>query len=424
MKIRKTTISVVAASLLISSITFAQASEEAALTVKATSFTEAFTKGTASGQIRVGYIWLNPDEEGAKSTYDLALGGQLKFETAALYGISLGAAFYTSHSILQPDDEDFNAELSSSEQYYDLLGEAYINGDWHGFTARVGRQLIDTPFADSDDSRMTPHTFQAAIAGYNYDNFSVTGGYFSKWQGVDADYHNRADFDDLAPGSNGTWMLGGSYGSDLFECGLWFYSVDKVVNVFYADIVAPIKVAENITLTLGLQAATQSDNTNMETYAEIGSRVEGNLYGAKAELSLFGITAGIAYDYASVDEGDALFGGFGGGPFFTNIDTLVANEFAAGQDAGSYTLSLGYDLGEIGVEGLSLGYTFGHYEGGADPMDGTADAEVDEHDFHVEYEINKAWSIDAVYVVSDDKEKAASTEWDFNRAQVRVNFTF
>ena len=68
MKIRKTTISVVAASLLISSITFAQATEEAALTVKATSFTEAFTKGTASGQIRVGYIWLNPDEEGAFST--------------------------------------------------------------------------------------------------------------------------------------------------------------------------------------------------------------------------------------------------------------------------------------------------------------------------------------------------------------------
>ncbi|WP_028584739.1 OprD family outer membrane porin [Desulfogranum mediterraneum] len=415
---KKTTISLVTASILIGSMAPAQATEEA------TSFTEMFTKGTPSGQIRLGYIWLDPEEDGAKSTYDLALGGQLKFETAALHGLSLGAAFYTSHSIIQPDDENFNDELSSPAQHYDLLAEAYINGGWEDFNIRVGRQLIDTPFADSDDIRMTPHTFEAAVADYAYNDFSVTGGYLSTWQGVDAGYHNDADFDDMVAGSDGTWMLGGSYGSDLFEAGLWFYSVTDVVDVFYADIVAPITLGEDITLTLGLQAVVQSDNTNLQTSGEIGSRVEGNLYGAMAELSVIGITAGIAYDHASVDEGEALFGGWGGGPFFTNIDTLVANEFAAGQDADSYTLSLGYDFSDIGVEGLSLGYTFGHYEGGTDPMDNTADAEVDEHNLYVEYEITEAWSVDAVYVVSDDKENDAATEWDYNRAQVRVNFTF
>lgn len=428
-KIQKTTISVVAAGLLLSSIACAEETIEAVepsekVSSEATSFTEAFTKGTPSGQIRLGYIWHNPDEDGAKSTDDLALGGQLKFETAPLYGLFLGAAFYTSHSLIQPDEEDFNDEMSSPDQHYDLLAEAYINGGWEGFNIRAGRQLIDTPFADSDDIRMTPHTFEAAVAGYELNDFSVTGGYLWAWQGVDAGYHNDADFDDMVRGSDGTWMVGGSYGSDLLEAGLWYYSVADVVNAFYADIVVPIEFSDSMSLTLGAQVTFQGDNTNDETYAEMESKVEGDLYGVMAEFSIVGITLGGAYTHASVDEGEALFGGFGGGPFFTNIDTLVANEFAAGQDANSYTLSVGYDFSEIGAEGLCIGYTFGHYDGGGDAMDSTVNMEVDEHDFYVEYEISDAWSVDAVYVVSDDKENETATEWDYNRAQVRVNFTF
>ena len=424
MKIKNTAISVVAAGLLLSSMADASETDEAEAATEATSFTETFTKGTPSGQIRLGYIWLDPDEDGAKSTYDLALGGQLKFETAPLYGIALGAAFYTSHSLTQPDDEDFNDEMSSADQHYDLLAEAYINGGWEGFNIRVGRQIIDTPFADNDDIRMTPHTFEAAVAGYEYNDFSVTGGYLSTWQGVDAGYHSDADFDDMVPGSDGTWLLGGSYGSDLLEAGLWYYSATDVVNAFYADIVAPIEFSDSFSMTLGAQVSLQGDNTSDQTREEMGAKVEGDLYGVMAELSIVGITAGVAYTHASVDEGEALFGGWGGGPFFTNIDTLVANEFAAGQDANSYTLSLGYDFSDIGAEGLSIGYTFGHYEGGADAMDSTANAEVDEHDFYIEYEISDAWSVDAIYVISDDKENEAATEWDYNRAQVRVNFTF
>ena len=31
---------------------------------------------------------------------------------------------------------------------------------------------------------------------------------------------------------------------------------------------------------------------------------------------------------------------------------------------------------------------------------------------------------DAVYIISGHKENEATTEWDYDRAQVRVNFTF
>jgi hypothetical protein len=144
-----------------------------------TSLADAFKQGTASGQIRLGYIWLDPDENGVDSTYDLALGGQLKFETAPLYGASLGAAFYTAHSLLQPDDENYNDELSSADDHYDILAEAYINYSIENFNVRAGRQLIDTPFADSDDIRMTPHTFETIFSTYKINDLLLQGGYLS-----------------------------------------------------------------------------------------------------------------------------------------------------------------------------------------------------------------------------------------------------
>ncbi len=400
--------------------------EEAAEDAVASNLKEMFTKGTASGQIRTGWLTLDSDEEGAETLDDWAIGGQLKFETAPLMGISLGAAFYTSHSITQGDEDEFNDEMSSADQKYDLLAESYIMLGYDAFGAVLGRQVIDTPFADSDDIRMTPHTFEALTASYDLDDvgLSFDAGWLTRWQGVDADYPDDADFGDLVEGSDGTAMLGASYANDMLEGGLWWYGIMDVANVFYGDIYAPIPFSEGVELTLGAQFSTQSDDSNAETLEARGAETAGDLYGLMAELSFAGFTVGAAYTHAAVDEGEALFGGFGGGPFFTNIDTLVANEFAAGQDADAYTLSLGYDFSDLGVSGLSIGYVFGQYEGGADPKDPNANADVIEHNIWLEYEFGDGWSMDAVYVMSSDEENDANTEWDYDRAQIRLNYTF
>ena len=390
----------------------------------ATTIKEMFTKGTTSGQIRLGFISLDPKASGNSSLSDFALGGQLKFETASLHGISLGAALYTSHSLTQADDDDFNDELASSDQYYDILAEAYIDYALADLSLRVGRQQIDTPFADTDDIRMTPHTFEAITAHYTYSDFTFDTGYLTRWQGVDAGYPDNADFGDLIEGSDGTVMLGGTYGTDFIETSAWYYGIIDFANIFYIDAVAPFEITEDFSLTLGAQFTTQNDATNEETFSEFDAEVGGELYGVMAEFEAYGFTFGGAYTHASVNEGEQLFGGFGGGPFYTNIDTLVANEFAAGQDANSYTLSLGYNFEEVNVEGLNIGYTFGHYEGGEDAQDKTADIEVIEHNFYIEYEFLEDWSLDAVYVISQDQGSGDKTDWDYNRAQLRLNYTF
>ena len=143
---------------------------------------DMFNNGKFNGQIRTGYIYDDMKNENSPINYATALGGQLKYETASLYGVSLGAAFYTSHRItfLSGDDEKYNNELSG-DTHYDLLAEAYMNYQYDSFNLRVGRQLIDTPYADSDDIRMTPNTFEGIVASYGMGDFTVIGAYFTMW---------------------------------------------------------------------------------------------------------------------------------------------------------------------------------------------------------------------------------------------------
>jgi len=47
---------------------------------------------------------------------------------------------------------------------------------------KIGRQELDTPFADSDDIAMIPNSFEAAIFTSNYlANSSIFLGYIKRW---------------------------------------------------------------------------------------------------------------------------------------------------------------------------------------------------------------------------------------------------
>ena len=70
----------------------------------------------------------------------------------------------------------YNNGLSSTQKKYTDVTELYINYKNSGLNIRVGRQIINTPLADSDDIRMVPNTFEAYIATYELNNFTFTTG--------------------------------------------------------------------------------------------------------------------------------------------------------------------------------------------------------------------------------------------------------
>lgn len=315
---------------------------------EATSVEEMFKNGELSGQLRVGHFTFDKKDNTKSDDYVSAIGGQLKYETALLYGLSMGVAMYTSHSIalLSGDKEDnkFNDLLTSSEKNYTELGEAYVNYTRDSFNLRVGRQQIDTPLADTDDWTMTPHTFEAVVASYGFEELGLTliGANVQRWQGVNTGYENVLNNSWADTGDSSTNMVAALYANDMLESGIWYYDIGSAAKAVYADISATFDLSDDVGATFGVQYLDESQEAN--------SNIEGSIAGVMAEVSFAGLTLGGAYNNVSVDNGDSIFEGFGGGSSYTNMFITTAATFNDGTygDANSYSFSAAYEF--MGVE--------------------------------------------------------------------------
>ena len=157
----------------------------------------AFKEGKTSGQVRAMYLKqdfssdMNDATKGnTPDTSGFALGGKLSYETAPLYGISAGVGFYTTQDLGTKANQNNKVEGSLYNDFgypttpassYSLLGQAYLQGQFGKTTVKVGRQQLDTPLAGSDDTRMIPNLFEAAVAiNTDLPDTTVIGAYVTR----------------------------------------------------------------------------------------------------------------------------------------------------------------------------------------------------------------------------------------------------
>ena len=142
-----------------------------------------FSEGVTSGQVRFFYVDRNYAGFSDTHRNSTAVGGHVKYETAAFKGLNFASAFYTTNNISALDYTDNNGGdgkkdpslLGTGYDSYIVFGELYLNYDMSDLgtktSARLGYQRYDTPMIGSDDARMLPNTFEA----YKFVNTDVTG---------------------------------------------------------------------------------------------------------------------------------------------------------------------------------------------------------------------------------------------------------
>lgn len=378
--------------------------EKEALTIN-----EMFEEGKISGEIRSIYAGYNLKKAGEKDIYATAIGSHLKYETLELNGFSAAAAFAISHDIgFATGDEGVkqNPELSSSDGEYSVLREAYLNYNGGDFNFRAGRQIIDTPLADSDDIRMIANTFEAYITSYQLSNLSFMAGKLQKWQGYDADL----DSGWVRAGEDGTWFGGVTYADDIIEANAWYYNITKLTNAAYFDLTLVYEISSDISISTGVQYLNESEISSSATKADI--------YGALAELSAYGFTLGAAYNKSNRKAGKESFSGFGGGALFTSMDTMILDEITYDRDAEAVVGSISYE-----IDKLTFSYSYGDFDGDAD---GFGDrAHIVEQNIGAEYSVIKdKLLVRAIYAVQNDKESVAKTDNDWSRFQLMVAYSF
>ncbi|HEX5330409.1 OprD family outer membrane porin [Sulfuricurvum sp.] len=378
------------------------------------SIEEAFKSGKVSGQLRGAYV--SQDNAVDTDTYGTSLGGQLKYESGEWNNLKVGVSAYISQKIGfvtgDVDQGKANNDLfANNAKSYAYVGEAYVDYSANDFSLRVGRQLIDTPLADTDDIRMHPNTFEAAIATYSgFDKTTLVAGYVKRFAGYDSG-DDISEFKRLdGVDSKGAAVLGVVNESieNLAVQG-WYYGIDNMANVVYADAIYSLPLSESMGLELSAQAANFSEKQT--------STIDGTVYGVGAALNVGALTLGAAYNKASNDDGKIIVNGFGGGPYFTSMEEWTIDSM---EDARAYQLSAELDLADAGIEGLKLSALYGTFKSVP------ADVKVKETDFIAAYEISEALMAEMSYAMINDVNNNANagTDGGYDRLLVRLSYNF
>lgn len=390
----------------------------AVLALNAATFDEAFKAGKVSGQVRAAYV--NQDNETDTDTYGTSLGGILKYETGTYNDIKVGVAAYISQKVGFAtgdwDQQKANNDLfADNAKSYAYVGEAYVDYSINDFSIRIGRQLLDTPLADTDDIRMHPNTFEAAIATYSgLDETTFFAGYVKRFAGYDSG-NDISKFKRLDGADSRGAAVFGAMNESIENLALqgWYYGIDNVSDVFYTDATYTVPVKEDVEIELAGQFGHFAQKQS--------SAIDGNVYGIGANVNVGVLTLGVAYNKSCNDSGKAVTNGFGGGPYFTSMEEMTIDGM---EDAKAYQVSAEFDLANVGMEGVNLIALYGDFK--STPLD----MHVREIDLIAAYEISEALMAEVSYAMIDDKNKntfdnsGTPDDGGYDRLLVRLSYNF
>ncbi len=368
----------------------------------------AFKEGKVSGQVRAFYINRSVDyvvTSGASTTDykrdGLALGGKLAYETAPLYGISMGAAFYTTNKLdntayasgangvqkseLGTQRNDYTL-FGSDDKGYTFLGQAYLQGKFSNTTVKVGRQQLDTPLAGSDDAREIPNLFTAALVintdipsttliggrvtqiaygsfanaylgSQTYNSLAIVSGYgiSNGASNTITDYKNgkfqsmgRAALGSYADGLNAsdsgvTVVAAINKSISGLTAQAWYYNAENILSAVYAqaDYSWKCLLNPNATMTASAQYLKENELSN-------SGLSSAPYYGVQLATKAGSFNAAVAYS-STGKSASALFNGsiispWGGMPAFTQ-GMVTRHQFYS--DTTAYKVSAGYNLKDI-----------------------------------------------------------------------------
>ncbi len=295
----------------------------------------------------------------------------------------------------------FNAKKDS----YLMLGEAFLTLEYEGFSARLGRQIFESPHIDSDDIRMVPNLVEAYLVDYQLnDELKLGAGFIRQMVGWENGV-NQSHFVPIGEAfggrNSGAWLSWLNYEQERFEANAWLYIIPNHLAITYADIQYQDQLTQDIAYSVGLQY----DFGHSIGEARLG-QFKAHTFGVIGTLSAKGLTFTAAYN-KNFGKTGALTSA-GAGPFFSAMEDQTL-DMATGKEAQSYLLGLDYSINDA----LNIGMAYGEVN-----ARDKSDYQVQEINYYLTYHLNDRFNMEIIYAAVDDKN---STE---DMDQLRAIFTY
>jgi hypothetical protein len=347
---------------------------------------------TYGGSIRTGVQYHDRDDGVG---YDSALGVSLHLEKIVLSGITMGLRLDTTQVLFGQHDAKGVAFFSSDAESYALLSESYLETTIAKNRLKIGRQRIDTPFADSDDIGMVANRFEAfTLTNYALADTIITYTFLKKFSGVDA---TTPEYFSAINGGSGVHAVGILYeGLEDLSYAMWFYHMPHRASFWYGESSYSTEYAG-----LDYQVATQVAWQDFKGGA--CAKVVGFM--ARASYQNIPLSLHLAYN-KSFDE--SAENGFGGGPFFANDEHMTLAD--VGADGMIAVYGVEWDI----TSGLNIGLFR------ADLEDAKG-AKGEEFDIVATYNYHDRLTFDAIYSTLDNS-KISGDKFDNLRVFAKYSF--
>ena len=310
---------------------------------------EAWEYGAITGQARFYYFTQRNKTTG--NSFDniqesLATGGYLKYETPWLsdhFGAAV-AAYLTIPVTgeLNKSDQGGTRLLTSSNDGFASLGEAYFKARLAQTEVRLWRQRIETPFINGNDSRMLAQTFEAyGLKSKDLDNVELSLYWVDKEKARDTGiFKSMTELAGMTGKKGGVLMAGADWAPlEELPTRFWNYYAPDMDNTFFTQVKYSYDISEDLEYSLLFQGADQRS---------VGDQLRGKYN--SAEVGLLGAVkvSGITMELGgtAVDNSATLRNSWGTHPFFTNMMASAFNR------AGEKSLYLGaaYDFSRVGAK--------------------------------------------------------------------------
>jgi len=271
------------------------------------------------------------------------LGGLAGFRTGYFLDfIRFGASGYTSQRLDAPVDKDGTQLLQPGQKPYTVVGESYVQLRLTDeISALAGRKGLDTPFINTQDSLMTPNTFQAyavqgVVGSMDEQSLRFGAGYFDKMKP-----RNSQDFESMATAAGapagvtrGVDVAGANFKTGQLSIGAIDYYSPDIINIVYGETKFVIPLANKVRLQFAGQY-TRQNSTGDDLLT--GKSFSTDQYGFKAEIAIGTVLLTSARTVTAVGTTNSAGSGtnvrspWGGYPGYTAVQ--VENFFRAGEDA-------------------------------------------------------------------------------------------
>jgi hypothetical protein len=317
------------------------------------SFKEMFSEGEFYGRIRNNNFYFAYDTDDARHESSLvgAIGASLVYKSASFSGFDFNLGLYGSQSFFDKDDIGQISLLKPSKdtlsrykyattgsQSLFAFAQANLNYKYSKTNFTLGRQLVETFYTKSNDTKMIPNSFDGfVVSSKDLEKTNIKLAYLAKQKLRDhEDAHSVLMFDDSDSANYSKWtgnddsaMHRGLSYTNLKTAGI---STDAPLIVFD---VANTSV-ENLKI-----------NFSSYLVPELLSQVMGEL-NYKIKLDGFSITPGLRYiqqfDNGAGEVGGASLLGLGNSANYDDPNSLDAKMVAARvvTKFSDYKLNLAY----------------------------------------------------------------------------------